>query len=1641
MKKLNKRILSALLALVLLLTNFPVVSFASDRFVITCEGNAVTKVEFYEHQRIAVSAEGRETEDCQWQILIPGTEQWVNIHGQTDRTIHLSKAVVGSLMAKGSAYVRCASITDGQETDHTPALQVTVKQGDPEPQAVAGPVATEAVPATVQTVPETAAPTAELTEPSVESTEIILEIPDETSAPTEEEAEVAVVMPTEETEAETTEIPSETTEIPVEATEEQSPVNTEAPVEKPEPIMFKTARQMQTAPVAEEEAEPTTDQSEFVTVEIKYVRYEYVSGQTELVANENPPFPSYKANLEYGSSLQGEKVEFPILVGYKAYFEEETQSSLSYTFGDTAFTENVTYTVKYKPDEVSYQVRYFFQNIYDDQYTEDAAKAVTRTGYTTATPDLSLVNRTFDGFTSMYYEPERIAADGSTVFEVYYERNYYLMEFDCAGGYGAATLYVRHGTYVTVPTPLYPGYSFDGWDLVMGEDPEAPVSSGDGSADTLPSEVPMYNSGYRALWTEDGTSYTVMYWIRNADNSTNYIISRQVTAESGESVSGRDDLAQYIATETPVNINRIQFIEADTDKVVRGDGSTVVNVYYRYKEYTLKFYYAMSSGTGENTKYYVIGGSTYHFGSLGPDTNDDIRLLDNEFVTNSNQRGEVTALPTLNEEGMKKGYTTGTVTSGNNTYYYISFTARYNDNISEMWPCSVFNSATRSTANTHDKWDSLQAVVSAWNGERYVKYTQDHQGGGDNQTIKGLYEKLDDNLLMTGQYADDTEVSYLCFWENGADIYWSVPELYRYNIYLEALPEDDLEGKLTITKKRVVDGKEEYVTYYLEETFDTCDNSEVAQQTQSSITGFKSVLYTSDTGRSYISQKNENGEMVWIEDESTNHNYATYEYVDLADDEFNHDLYADAFSINFYYDREIYRLNFRNHDGDLMDGEGAKVAYGRNLEIYGDYVRTERMNNGWRDEQTQEFFDPYPDTLEPGAYEFVGWYTSDRFLETEKITDWSTMHMPASDMKVYGKWAPKKHEVVFYDTYADLEADNRLESYTDKEGNPVQIGYPLEVEHGVCLPTQYYADPVKDGYVFHGWFYMDEGTQKRFSPDTMEVKSDLHLFAEWMALDQQNTQYTVTYVLESDPTVEVAPPTTGYISAGRTKTFTAKGNDEFYEEYRDKKLFPTVNSHSILMREDSSQNVYQFVYTEDDRVAYQVKYVDLGTGVELGRSEIKYSQDAIVTEKFLPIAGYVPQSYYIRKALVADGNINAEEDGIKAENWIVFYYTQSETETVFAVEYYLETDQDGQYTRHETIQGIALLKDNQGNTNVIDAGDEFEIKEYEGFSYSQYQIVTYGENGGENPGEMQEGATPSANASPYGLTFRLYYIRKPYDYMVEYRTYDTNGNELILETMSGSSAKYGTQVSHTAPTTYTKNDVQYQLAQGEPETKTITIRAVTEGTANPNKMEFYYLPRKVTVYYDVVYRDAALEQGCLVSQESELAGREEELRGSEAMAGSGFYFLGWYLDEAGKQPVEESWVTDGEYLTPGVLDNSEDAIHYYAHFAPYKLKISQTGMRSGDSAVYEVLSGNTKVARVMLTGKEDSVTIEQIPAGTYTVCEVTKDWTWTYTATQEQSVTLSETQKTAKVTFDFKDKYKGSCWLHGESRYGKEVGQ
>lgn len=227
------------------------------------------------------------------------------------------------------------------------------------------------------------------------------------------------------------------------------------------------------------------------------------------------------------------------------------------------------YIVTYQPAEVEFTVKHYQQNVDDDNYT--LLETETKNGYTES-PVGDKLATTYEGFYSLLYDTTtKIAADGSTVVEIYYDRYYYLMNFDLDGGYGVEPIYARYGAPINVGTPTKPGYSFNGWN------PKLPV--------TMPAE----NTTHKATWNAGTTSYTVVYWYENAnDDGYSYVADQKITnVAPGTSV--RSDTYKDAnfnnkdAKHFTYNANKTETV------TVAGDGSTILNVYFTRNTYTLTF--------------------------------------------------------------------------------------------------------------------------------------------------------------------------------------------------------------------------------------------------------------------------------------------------------------------------------------------------------------------------------------------------------------------------------------------------------------------------------------------------------------------------------------------------------------------------------------------------------------------------------------------------------------------------------------------------------------------------------------------------------------------------------------------------------------------------------------------------------------------------------------------------------------------------------------------------------------------------------------------------------------------------------------------------------------------------------------------
>ena len=112
----------------------------------------------------------------------------------------------------------------------------------------------------------------------------------------------------------------------------------------------------------------------------------------------------------------------------------------------------------------TYTVKHLLQNLQDDNYTENEEAAEQKSGtYGTQT---AAVAKTYEGFTAKTFEQETIKAEGSTVVEIYYDRNTYTISYSSTYGEPPASKPVKYGYVLEtedIPDLSETNYSFKGW--------------------------------------------------------------------------------------------------------------------------------------------------------------------------------------------------------------------------------------------------------------------------------------------------------------------------------------------------------------------------------------------------------------------------------------------------------------------------------------------------------------------------------------------------------------------------------------------------------------------------------------------------------------------------------------------------------------------------------------------------------------------------------------------------------------------------------------------------------------------------------------------------------------------------------------------------------------------------------------------------------------------------------------------------------------------------------------------------------------------------------------------------------------------------------------------------------------------------
>ena len=227
-----------------------------------------------------------------------------------------------------------------------------------------------------------------------------------------------------------------------------------------------------------------------------------------------------------------------------------------------------------------YTVEHYQQEL-NGRYT------LTLTENPTGTTDsnTSAAAKSWDGFTAKAFSQAKIAPDGSTVIQIYYERNKYTVTFtygEMRSADNADLSYTaKYGATLYAPIMALGGYDFDGY--YNGGTPLTLDKSG-GFA--VRGDVT-----YAAHWAaRPDTPYRVEHYTQRSDGE-GYLLSGDAAIEARTGETGASITLSSLAK--AVDGLTYQYATVDGKQVetaqIAGSGKTVIKLFYARRTYTLRF--------------------------------------------------------------------------------------------------------------------------------------------------------------------------------------------------------------------------------------------------------------------------------------------------------------------------------------------------------------------------------------------------------------------------------------------------------------------------------------------------------------------------------------------------------------------------------------------------------------------------------------------------------------------------------------------------------------------------------------------------------------------------------------------------------------------------------------------------------------------------------------------------------------------------------------------------------------------------------------------------------------------------------------------------------------------------------------------
>ena len=641
---------------------------------------------------------------------------------------------------------------------------------------------------------------------------------------------------------------------------------------------------------------------------------------------------------------------------------------------------------------------------------------------------------------------------------------------------------------------------------------------------------------------------------------------------------------------------------------------------------------------------------------------------------------------------------------------------------------------------------------------------------------------------------------------------------------------------------------------------------------------------------------------------------------------------------------------------------------------------------------------PVPDMptgYEKGSVRFAGWYTTPLCVDGTEF-NFAKSQMPDANITLFAKWEPTTWNVKVYNDKEIMEE------------SPENTLMNVTVEFGSMIKEPTYTK-INENYIFAGWYYVEDGEEKRFDFNTMQVKKDYVIYAKWTS--KVPVPYTIYYKTEvGGVLVDIAEPTVGKSLAGLSKSFTAKINEQLNAGYREG-YYPNERSHSLLMSAEHPNEI-TFYYKTLTEVSYTVEHVFVDD-----RLEPYLGTDTFIIDKSHPIT----EPDDVSPLISVSFRDMAQEEIIKAELEEQYDLTSKEIKKIW-------TDIIVKLSPNAYMQELILVTDSSENKIIFEWADRGTEAIYEIVyktldlgatdpndpnNYSVYQVLrdkglvghsyelsdkdimkitgfTFYEEISQISGIVSK---PLVNDG--GLTLTLYFTRDYYTYTIDHYMRGTMEKLKDTETKT---VPFESEVTENAA-----NDIAgYHVVSESPVTVKIT---------NQNQpIIFYYDADDISYVYSV-----GAGKGVLSSY-GEKVSIVNDPEGCIPQPNNGYIFAGWYTDPECTIPVPSTSATVnttqgtnyGEIIPihPDVVPDGP--ITFYAKIVPTSLTIQN----SFSAAVnpHPALDMAEQGFIYSITGAEDSnrgvatrvavvgygsKTIMGLPIGEYTIT-VENAWSWRY---------------------------------------------